>query len=152
MQHGIYYAYWEHEWDGDYHYYIDKVAKLGYDILEIAAGPLPEYSDGDLKALKEHAKEQNIRLTVGYGPAPENNIASSDPQVRKHALAFYTDLFQRMEKSGQLSLVGRSIPAGRLIIRNRLTRRGIGSAELKAWQNLAKLLRNVVLKCLDLSV
>ena len=110
MQHGIYYAYWEHEWDGDYHYYIDKVAKLGYDILEIAAGPLPEYSDGDLQALKEHAKEQNIRLT------------------------------------------GRSIPAGRLIIRNRLTRRGIGSAELKAWQNLAKLLRNVVLKCLDLSV
>ena len=46
------------------------------------------------------------------------------------------------KKSGQLSLVGRSIPAGRLIIRNRLTRRGIGSAELKAWQNLAKLLRN----------
>ena len=105
MQHGIYYAYWEHEWDGDYHYYIDKVAKLGYDILEIAAGPLPEYSDGDLKALKEHAKEQNIRLTVGYGPAPENNIASSDPQVRKHALAFYTDLFQRMEKIGA-TLIG----------------------------------------------
>ena len=29
MQHGIYYAYWEHEWDGDYHYYIDKVSRLG---------------------------------------------------------------------------------------------------------------------------
>ena len=98
MQHGIYYAYWEHEWDGDYHYYIDKVAKLGYDILEIAAGPLPEYSDGDLKALKEHAKEQNIRLTVGYGPAQENNIESSDPQLRKHALAFFTVLFERLEK------------------------------------------------------
>ena len=38
MQHGIYYAYWEHEWDGDYHYYIDKVSSLGFDILEIAAG------------------------------------------------------------------------------------------------------------------
>ena len=66
MQHGIYYAYWEHEWNGNYHYYIDKVAKLGYDILEIAAGPLPEYSNEELKALKDHAKEQNIRLTVGY--------------------------------------------------------------------------------------
>ena len=41
MQYGIYYAYWEHEWNGDYHYYIDKVAKLGYDILELAAGRLP---------------------------------------------------------------------------------------------------------------
>ena len=68
MQYGIYYAYWEHEWNGDYHYYIDKVAKLGYDILEIAAGPLPEYSAAELKALKEHAKEKNIKLTVGYGP------------------------------------------------------------------------------------
>lgn len=66
MQHGIYYAYWEHEWNGNYHYYIDKVAKLGYDILEIAAYPLPEYSNEELKALKDHAKEQNIRLTVGY--------------------------------------------------------------------------------------
>ena len=105
MQHGIYYAYWEHEWNGNYHYYIDKVAKLGYDILEIAAGPLPEYSNEELKALKDHAKEQNIRLTVGYGPALENNIASSDPQVRKHALDFYTDLFQRMEKIGA-TLIG----------------------------------------------
>lgn len=52
MQHGIYYAYWEHEWDGDYHYYIDKVSRLGFDILEIAAGPLPEYSDEGLKELK----------------------------------------------------------------------------------------------------
>ena len=144
MQHGIYYAYWEHEWDGDYHYYIDKVAKLGYDILEIAAGPLPEYSDGDLKALKEHAKEQNIRLTVGYGPAPENNIASSDPQVRKHALAFYTDLFQRMEKIGA-TLIGGALYSCWPIDYSK-------PVDKKGWQNLAKLLRNVVLKCLDLSV
>ena len=24
MQHGIYYAYWEREWKGDYKYYIEK--------------------------------------------------------------------------------------------------------------------------------
>ena len=36
MQHGIYYAYWEHEWDGDYHYYIDKVAKpVSYTHLDV---------------------------------------------------------------------------------------------------------------------
>lgn len=38
MQHGIYYAYWEHEWDGDYHYYIDKVSSLGFDILKLLPG------------------------------------------------------------------------------------------------------------------
>ena len=42
LQHGIYYAYWEKEWSGDYLYYIEKAAELGFDILEIAAGPLAE--------------------------------------------------------------------------------------------------------------
>ncbi len=36
---------------------------------------------------------------------PENNISSSDPAVRKHALEFYTDLFKRMEKIGA-TLIG----------------------------------------------
>ena len=93
MQHGIYYAYWEREWKGDYLYYVHKAAKLGFDILEIAAGPLPEYTDEELMELKKCAQEHQIRLTVGYGPAPENNIASSDATVRQHALEFYQDLF-----------------------------------------------------------
>lgn len=105
MQHGIYYAYWEREWSGDYLHYIEKVADLGFDILEIAAGPLPEYTPAQLSELRECAQAHDIRLTVGYGPAPENNIASADPKVREHALAFYEDLFQRMEKIGA-TLIG----------------------------------------------
>lgn len=106
MQHGIYYAYWEKEWSGDYLYYIDKAAKLGFDILELAAGPLPNYNDVQLQILKESAKENNIRLTVGYGPSPANNIASKDEAIRKNALAFYTDLFKRMEKIGATVIGG----------------------------------------------
>lgn len=98
MEHGIYYAYWEHEWTGEYIQYIKKAASLGFDILEIAAGPLPSYSDAQLLELRECAKEYGIRITVGYGPAPENNIASPDAGVRANALKFYTDLFKRMEK------------------------------------------------------
>ena len=52
MQHGVYYAYWEREWGGDYKYYIEKAAKLGFDILEIAAGPLPDYTEKELNDLK----------------------------------------------------------------------------------------------------
>jgi len=98
MQHGIYYAYWEREWNGDYKRYIQKVAGLGFDILEIAAGPLLSYSESQMLDLRKCAEDNNIRLTVGYGPAPENNISSADPKVREHALTFYTDLFQRMNK------------------------------------------------------
>lgn len=105
MQHGIYYAYWEREWAGDYLYYIEKAAKLGFDILEIAAGPLPEYTNEQMAELKKCAQDNGIRLTVGYGPAPENNISSPDPAVREHAVEFYTDLFARMEKIGA-TLIG----------------------------------------------
>lgn len=108
IQHGIYYAYWEREWNGDYLRYIEKVAKLGFDILEIAAGPLPDYTQEQLAGLRECARAHGIRLTVGYGPAPENNIASADPKVREHALEFYKDLFQRMEKIGA-TLIGGAI-------------------------------------------
>ena len=36
MKYGIYYAYWEQEWQADYLPYIEKAAKLGFDCLEIA--------------------------------------------------------------------------------------------------------------------
>ncbi|QHQ62018.1 TIM barrel protein [Anaerocolumna sedimenticola] len=108
MQHGIYYAYWEKEWAGDYLYYIKKVAKLGFDILEIAAGPLPDYTDLQLKELKECAEANHIRLTVGYGPSPANNIASSEEAVHKNAMTFYTDLFKRMRKINA-TLIGGAI-------------------------------------------
>ena len=105
MQHGIYYAYWEHEWNGNYLHYIKKAASLGFDILEIAAGPLPEYTGEELRELKRCAEENQIRLTVGYGPSPEHNIASQEKAVRDHALDFYKDLFSRMEKIGA-TLIG----------------------------------------------
>ncbi len=108
MTHGIYYAYWEREWDGDYKRYICKAADLGFDILEIAAGPLPDYTEEELTDLRKCAEDNNIRLTVGYGPAPENNIASADPKIREHAVEFYKDLFCRMEKINA-ALIGGAI-------------------------------------------
>ena len=45
MKYGIYYAYWEDEWRADYRKYIVKVAKLGFDCLEIACTPLLGYSN-----------------------------------------------------------------------------------------------------------
>lgn len=106
MKHGIYYAYWEKEWKGDYIHYIKKVAGLGFDVLEIAAGPLPDYTDAQLLELRNCAEEYGIQLTVGYGPSQDTNIGSADPAIREKALAYYTDLFQRMEKINANVLCG----------------------------------------------
>lgn len=98
MKHGIYYAYWEKEWEADYVYYVEKAARLGFDILEIGAKPLPDYSEEQIRALREAAEKNHIMLTCGYGPAADQNIGSDDPAVRQNGLAWYERLFQVMEK------------------------------------------------------
>lgn len=108
MQHGIYYAYWEKQWEGDYLYYTKKAARLGFDILEIAASPLPDYTQEQIQALRSCAKENGIRLTAGHGPAPDCNIASADPAIHAHALEFYSRLFDVMEQLG-IDLIGGGI-------------------------------------------
>lgn len=108
MRHGIYYAYWEKEWKADYFYYIEKASRLGFDILEIAATPLPDYSDRELRELRSCAKANGITLTCGHGPNPGQNLASSDPAVRAAARAFYKDLLKRLEKL-DIHLIGGGI-------------------------------------------
>lgn len=105
MRFGIYYAYWEQEWEADYKYYIEKAAKLGFDILEIAATPLSGYSDKQLAELKACAADNGIILTAGHGPSAEQNMSSSDPTVRANAKKFFTDLLKRLCKM-DIHLIG----------------------------------------------
>lgn len=98
MKHGIYYAYWEKEWAADYLYYVEKVARLGFDLLEIGAAPLPEYSTDQIKALRDCASQNGIQLTAGYGPTYDHNMGSSDAGIRAGALEWYKRLFDVMEQ------------------------------------------------------
>jgi D-psicose/D-tagatose/L-ribulose 3-epimerase len=97
MNYGIFYAYWEQEWVADFKYYIEKVARLGFDLLEIAATPILGYSQKEMAELKACAADHGIALSVGHGPTPDQNLASPDPAVRSAAKAFFTELLRRMD-------------------------------------------------------
>ncbi len=97
MKYGIYYAYWEQDWSADYLPYIEKTAKLGFDVLEIACTPLPTYSTEQLKEIRRAAKDRGITLTAGHGPSAQQNLASKDEGIIKNAKAFYFDLLKRLE-------------------------------------------------------
>ena len=97
MKYGIYYAYWEQEWAADYIPYIEKVAKLGFDFLEIACTPINGYTKQQLLDIRQAAKDNGIFLTAGHGPSASQNLASADPTVVKSAKAFFTELLQRLE-------------------------------------------------------
>ena len=98
MKFGIYYAYWEQEWYGDYIYYIEKAARLGFDILEIAAHQLLKYSEAELMEIKACAEKNGITLTAGIGPTKEQNLSSPDPAIRAYGMKFFTELFKYLQK------------------------------------------------------
>lgn len=106
MRYGIYYAYWEKAWGGDFLPYVSRVKRLGFDILEVACGAMFQQPDGALRELGQEAALQGIELTGGYGPRPEHNLASADPAAVAAALDFYRVTFHKMQLAGIRSLGG----------------------------------------------
>lgn len=106
MKYGIYYAFWERTWGADYDPYIDKMAKLGFDILEISCAGLKDMPEDKIKALKEHADEKGIALTGGYGPKASESLASEDPAVVENGIRFWSETFPVLEKLGITTVGG----------------------------------------------
>lgn len=97
MKYGIYFAYWEKEWNADQKSYISKVKKLGFDVLEISCAMLKAISTQELMEMKKMAADAGITLTAGYGPGANENLASANEDVVKNAVAFYTDILKKLE-------------------------------------------------------
>ena len=97
MKYGIYFAYWEKEWNADQKSYISRVKKLGFDVLEISCAMLKAISTQELMEMKKMAADAGITLTAGYGPGANENLASANEDVVKNAVAFYTDILKKLE-------------------------------------------------------
>ncbi|HXT07336.1 MAG TPA: sugar phosphate isomerase/epimerase family protein [Roseiarcus sp.] len=100
MKFGIYYPYWEQEWSADCLKYVDKAARLGFDILEIAAQPLNGYSASHIADIARAAKANGVALTAGLGPSPQKNLSSPDPAIRSAGRAFFEATLINLEKLG----------------------------------------------------
>lgn len=100
MKFGTYFAYWEQEWNADYPFYCKKVAELGFDVLEVAAGGLVEMSDEELAALKQAAEDNGVILTACIGLPPQYNTASLDEGIRQNGVAYVKRILDAMEQCG----------------------------------------------------
>ena len=85
---GIMYAYWIQDWTGDYVYYLNKVADLGFDILEVGTTHILDMSDSNLKKLKSAATERGIEITYGVGFPLDKDLASEDNVIRKKGIEY----------------------------------------------------------------
>ena len=105
MKYGIYYAYWAKEWGGDYAPYVERVKKLGFDILEISCASVPYMSREEIDTLKRAKDEHGIIITGGYGPKPSENIASADPAIVANTIEFWKKTFPVLHELG-VTIVG----------------------------------------------
>lgn len=106
MKFGTYFAYWEQEWEADYLKYIDKVAALGFDILEVGAGSLATMEDSSLHTLKKAAANAGISLTACIGLPAKYNVSSTDEAVRLCGVEYMKRLCNKIEKAGVQTLGG----------------------------------------------
>ena len=98
MKFGIYYSYWEQEWSADCLKYVEKVAKLGFDVIEIAAHHLNSYSPEHIAEVGRAARGNGITITTGLGPSPQKNLSSADPAIRKEGRAFFEEALANLAK------------------------------------------------------
>ncbi|CAB3779178.1 D-psicose 3-epimerase [Paraburkholderia ultramafica] len=98
MKFGIYYSYWEHEWSAKFAPYVEKVAKLGFDVIEVAAHHINEYSDAELADIKRCAQDNNIILTAGIGPSKTRNLSSPEASVREAGKEFFKQTLTNVAK------------------------------------------------------
>ena len=86
MKFGIYYSYWEQEWSADCLKYVEKVARLGFDVLEIAAHHLNNYSPAHIDEVARAAIRKAGRA---FFEETLRNLAKLDIHIIGGALHSY---------------------------------------------------------------
>jgi D-psicose/D-tagatose/L-ribulose 3-epimerase len=85
---GIYFAYWTDKWTGDYKYFVDKVARLGFDILEVQPDELLSMSKAEQENLRQMANDRGLELTYCIGFSQDKDMASESASVRQAGLDY----------------------------------------------------------------
>ncbi len=97
---GIYYAYWTHDWDAEFHPFVDKVADIGFDVLEVNAGTIANMTRAERKALKAHADDRKIDLSYVVGLQAKYDLASRDAATRQNGVSFLCQIAEAIGEMG----------------------------------------------------
>lgn len=95
---GIFVNFWENTWQVDLKKYIEKAARIGYDVLEFQAQALLDMSDRELSEVKHVAESVGIELTYSLGLDPAFDISSPDNAVRNGGIEYLTNIMKQIKK------------------------------------------------------
>jgi len=103
---GIHYAYWTQEWDVDFHPFVDKVADLGFDILEVNGGTIAGMASKERQELIDHANDRQIELTYCIGLPADYDVASPDKTIRQSGINYLLEQIKGIGEMGGGDLSG----------------------------------------------
>jgi len=103
---GIYYAYWTHDWDADFVPFLDRVRKLGFDVLEINAGTLGTMRPEQIRKLRAASEETGVPMSCCIGLPPSSDLASSRAETRRAGIAHLGRIADAMASCGIERLAG----------------------------------------------
>jgi D-psicose/D-tagatose/L-ribulose 3-epimerase len=105
MKFGIYNSYWEKDWGGELTPYVQKVKRLGFDVLEVSFANAPVTPDEKILELGRTARGEGIHLTAGYGPPRKFSCTSDDPNEVEAGIEYLGQIFRKMDIAG-IRLIG----------------------------------------------
>lgn len=85
---GIYFAFWEHEWNADYRKHIERASRLGFDILEVCTASFIDATKQERRDIRKAAADAGIDLTFCLGTAPEYDLSSQDSVIRRNGIEY----------------------------------------------------------------
>lgn len=97
---GIFMNFWEKNWNADHAKYIDKAARIGFDILEFQAQPLLDMTDDHIRELRKQADAVGIRLTYSLGLDPHYDVSSLDESIRQGGVKYLQNIIRKMAVGG----------------------------------------------------
>ncbi|MCP1100957.1 D-psicose/D-tagatose/L-ribulose 3-epimerase [Aequitasia blattaphilus] len=106
MKFGTSYSYWGNVWSCNYCEVIEKVAKIGFDMLEVGADHLYHMDDDELEKLRKLAIEYGVELVANSGPAKEYDLANKDKNIRENGISFFEKVMEQMKKIDSHKLIG----------------------------------------------
>ncbi|OGO04370.1 MAG: hypothetical protein A2Y73_02440 [Chloroflexi bacterium RBG_13_56_8] len=109
MKHGIFVAYWNKRESSQY--YIDKIARLGFDSVELGSNALLNLNTKEeLADLKAYAADKGVGITIGAGLSRDSSLSSPDPAVRERGKAIMTELMEKMNLADVRVAGGAGVP------------------------------------------
>lgn len=109
MKFGCNCTYWQNNWGltvDEYVVMINRLADIGFEVIEISADHLYYMSDEEVNRLKMEGLKRKVEFSVNSGPARKYDLASADETVRENGITYFEKIMENMYKLGAKALIG----------------------------------------------